>query len=142
MRADMRVFLVNTGSEVPGLGVASEPGDVTVLGKADLRGACKEPAVSGATGLGVDELLARIEAELRERVATVGTVTNDRQRAAVRRMVIAAGGALEQLRGGAPEPELVAEDLRAALRAIDFLAGRVDVEAVLDVIFSSFCIGK
>jgi tRNA modification GTPase len=38
--------------------------------------------------------------------------------------------------------ELVAEDLRTALRALDFLVGKVDVEALLDVIFRSFCLGK
>ena len=41
-----------------------------------------------------------------------------------------------------PRVELVAEELRAALRALDFLVGRVDVEALLDVIFQSFCLGK
>ena len=40
------------------------------------------------------------------------------------------------------QTELVAEELRAALRAVDFLVGRVDVEAVLDVIFRNFCLGK
>jgi tRNA modification GTPase len=37
---------------------------------------------------------------------------------------------------------LIAEDLRSAIRAVDSLVGRVDVEQVLDEIFSSFCIGK
>ena len=41
-----------------------------------------------------------------------------------------------------PRVELVADDLRAALRALDFLVGKVDVEALLDVIFRSFCLGK
>ena len=38
--------------------------------------------------------------------------------------------------------DLVAEDLRRAGRAVDSLIGRIDVEQVLDEIFSSFCIGK
>jgi tRNA modification GTPase len=38
--------------------------------------------------------------------------------------------------------ELVAEELRQAGRALDVLVGRVDVENLLDEIFSSFCIGK
>ena len=38
--------------------------------------------------------------------------------------------------------ELAAEELRTALRQLDFLVGRVDVEAVLDVIFGTFCLGK
>jgi tRNA modification GTPase len=43
---------------------------------------------------------------------------------------------------GAPLPELVSEALRAALRAIGRLTGRVGVEAILDVVFGEFCIGK
>ena len=50
--------------------------------------------------------------------------------------------ALHELGRGTPAPEVVAEELRGALRALDFLVGKVDVEAVLDVIFQSFCLGK
>jgi tRNA modification GTPase len=39
-------------------------------------------------------------------------------------------------------PELVAEDVRVAARAIGRITGRVDVEAMLDIIFREFCIGK
>jgi tRNA modification GTPase len=38
--------------------------------------------------------------------------------------------------------ELAAEDVRAASAAIGRLTGRIDVEDLLDEIFSSFCIGK
>ena len=38
--------------------------------------------------------------------------------------------------------ELAAEDLRLAMRALGRITGRVDVEDLLDVIFSEFCIGK
>lgn len=39
-------------------------------------------------------------------------------------------------------PELVAEDVRLAVRALGKITGRVDVEDLLDLIFSEFCIGK
>ncbi len=39
-------------------------------------------------------------------------------------------------------PEYVALDLREALQALGEVVGQVDVEEILDVIFSSFCIGK
>ena len=42
----------------------------------------------------------------------------------------------------ATEAELTAEDLRLALRAMDRLIGRTDVEDLLDLIFRDFCIGK
>jgi tRNA modification GTPase len=38
--------------------------------------------------------------------------------------------------------ELAAEDLRLAARALGRVAGRVDAEDILDVVFASFCIGK
>lgn len=38
--------------------------------------------------------------------------------------------------------ELAAEDLRLAMRAVGQITGHVDVEAVLDVVFADFCIGK
>ena len=40
------------------------------------------------------------------------------------------------------QPELMAEDVRLALRSIGRITGRVDVEDLLDVIFRDFCIGK
>ena len=40
------------------------------------------------------------------------------------------------------EPVLAAEELRYAARAIAKVTGRIDVENVLDVVFSEFCIGK
>jgi tRNA modification GTPase len=42
----------------------------------------------------------------------------------------------------APLPELQAEELRVAARALGRITGRVEVEDMLDVIFREFCIGK
>ena len=39
-------------------------------------------------------------------------------------------------------PELLAEDLRLAMRAIGRITGVVDVEELLDFVFRDFCIGK
>lgn len=39
-------------------------------------------------------------------------------------------------------PEYIALDLREALEALGEVVGKIDVEQILDVIFSSFCIGK
>ena len=40
------------------------------------------------------------------------------------------------------QTELVAEEYRAAAAACERILGRIDVEDVLDNIFSRFCIGK
>jgi tRNA modification GTPase len=42
----------------------------------------------------------------------------------------------------APFPELRAEDLRLAMQALGRITGSADAEAILDVVFGSFCIGK
>ena len=39
-------------------------------------------------------------------------------------------------------PEYVAVDLKDALRALGQVLGAVDVEQILDSVFSQFCIGK
>jgi tRNA modification GTPase len=38
--------------------------------------------------------------------------------------------------------ELAAEDLRMTAREVGKITGKVDVQNILDVIFSRFCIGK
>jgi len=47
--------------------------------------------------------------------------------------------ALEELE---PAVELAAEDVRLAARALARVTGRIGAEDILDVVFSSFCIGK
>lgn len=133
-RADLRVFLQSEVGEA--LMMVPEPGDIVVLGKADVRG----EGVSGRTGQGVDALVARIRSELEGRVASAGVMTRARHRYAMEAALEALDSAKNRLRvSGA---ELVAEELRQAGRALDVLVGRVDVENLLDEIFSSFCIGK
>ena len=44
--------------------------------------------------------------------------------------------------GSVVEPELRAEDLRQAAKALGRLTGRIDVEELLGHIFGEFCIGK
>ena len=39
-------------------------------------------------------------------------------------------------------PELAAEDIRLAARALGRITGRVDIDEILDTVFRDFCIGK
>ncbi|MEX0971442.1 MAG: tRNA uridine-5-carboxymethylaminomethyl(34) synthesis GTPase MnmE [Paracoccaceae bacterium] len=139
--ADLRVFLLGDTGEMEALGVRFRDGDEIVFAKAD-RAPTHSPSVSGLTGEGIDGLLARIAETLQHRIATIGTAVKQRHMLALQRAATALEAASEQLSWGSAHAELAAEDLRVALRALDSLIGKVDVEQVLDVIFSSFCIGK
>jgi tRNA modification GTPase len=132
--ADLRVFLIDETGQVPFL--SPRPGDISIRGKADAGG-----GVSGLTGSGVPELVAEIAARLSSRAAQAATINRARHLAAVRSAI----GAMESARDEVCRPdraEHAAESLRQALRALDGLIGRVDVENLLDEIFASFCIGK
>lgn len=116
--------------------------DLALATKADLPGKPKpgELAVSVRTGEGLDELLRVIT----ERLGALSNpepalLTRERQRVAV----TDAAAALERVVNARHEQaELLAEDIRIAVRALERLVGRVDVEDVLDQLFSGFCIGK
>ena len=140
--ADMRVILTDPGSRDDDLGIQMQEGDLLVRGKADLATAYDDLAVSGLTGAGVAELIDRISAALEGRAALTATITHARQRAAIVAARAALNSAADRLEAAESDPVLVAEDLRGALRALDVLVGKTDVEAVLDVVFAGFCLGK
>ncbi len=131
--ADMRVFLRGDGGD---LGIDLQPGDIELQAKADLTGEAPG-AISGKTGFGVRALIDQITAELSKRAASASVATRERHRIAMTRAL----ASLEAAQS-APIAELAAEELRTAIRALDSLIGRVDVENLLDEIFASFCLGK
>lgn len=136
--ADLRVFLAEPGEE---LEVRFRAGDIRALPKADQR-AEKAGAVSGLTGEGLDWLVGEIGSILSERSASAGLATRERHRAA---MEIAASGlsaARDILDQGPEMYDIAAEEVRNAIRALETLVGRIDVENLLDEIFASFCLGK
>ena len=95
-------------------------------------------AVSAISGVGIAELLARIEAEVRLVLPTEGMVAlNRRQAAHLQEAADALGHA-----ASSGDLVLVAEDLRFARSAFDRLTGRAGVEDLLDALFSRFCLGK
>ena len=72
----------------------------------------------------------------------MGIATRERHRVAMLRAAAALDDAASNLLFGPSAYELTAEELRQAVRALESLVGRVDVENLLDEIFSSFCVGK
>ncbi len=137
-QADLRVFLTEEGGA---LLLAPEKGDIVLRAKADLVPDA-EGGVSGLTGQGVSELMARITDELQYRSAAAGLATHARHRSAMQRASDDLSAALMQVAHGPVVYDIAAEELRSAIRALEALVGRVDVENLLDEIFSSFCLGK
>ncbi len=136
--ADLRVFLAEDDEE---LEVAFRPGDIRARPKADRRGD-KTRAVSGLTGEGLDWLTAEIGETLSDRSASAGLATRDRHRAAMERALASLSAARSVLEVGPDMYDIAAEELRNAIRALESLVGRIDVENLLDEIFASFCLGK
>lgn len=98
--------------------------------------------IAAATGEGLPELIARLEAEASALMGQGDAiVTRERHRKALERAHAALDRARAMLVTHGPL-ELAAEEVRLAARAIGEITGRVDVEDMLDRLFSSFCIGK
>ncbi len=137
-RADLRVHLLLAG-EMPLLDV--QPGDIVRTGFGDEHG-FGEGVLSAKTGQGVEELLDAIASVLQQRSASAGIAIRERHRAAMQQALGHLEAAFELMPHAVELADQLAEELRSATRAVDALVGRVDVEDILDEIFSRFCIGK
>ncbi|MEI6162451.1 MAG: tRNA uridine-5-carboxymethylaminomethyl(34) synthesis GTPase MnmE, partial [Roseococcus sp.] len=140
--ADLRLLVFAADADPDEATLALRGADaLVVLNKADLGPGRVDGAmhVSARTGAGLDALRQRLEAAAAARagLSDGAVLTRPRHRAALREAV----AELAQLPHAAL-PELRAEALRRALRALSRLTGRVDVEQVLDMVFGEFCIGK
>lgn len=135
-RADLRVVLLSERGEA--LPLELRPDDIVAVSKADIG----EGDFSALTGEGLDTLIARIAEALEEKASGAGVAIRARHRIAMERANSSLGIALDRLETSPDLAEMVAEEIRDAVRALDSLVGRVDVEHILDEIFSSFCIGK
>jgi tRNA modification GTPase len=139
------LVLVLEDSTAPGI-VETGAMDAPVLrigSKIDLDGSARNDgydlAVSSLTGEGIDALLGEIGRRAAAQLDAAGEILPSRAR-----HVTLLGDAREYLVRGLAgrEAELRAEDLRLAGEQLGRIVGAVDVEDLLDVIFSQFCIGK
>ena len=120
---------------------------VVVLNKVDVRkpeaapviGGRERLAVSALTGEGVNRLEKALAGAVAARFPAAGAPMMTRARH--REALTQCAEALSRFNDGGG-PELAAEDLRLATRALGRITGGVDVEDLLDVIFADFCIGK
>jgi tRNA modification GTPase len=118
------------------------PADKPVLrlgSKADVHGASGryDICISVHSQEGLDELRNYIVGKLRE--VWAGSSVPSRMRH-IEFLKEASNSIREALNGS--QLDLRAEHLRAAGAALGRITGRVDVEQLLDIIFSQFCIGK
>jgi tRNA modification GTPase len=152
-RADLILEVVD-GSRPPDqnqrveLPVGAESRRILLLNKADLGTAPGWPTdavpLSCQTGLGVEALRDAIRALVLRSGPLLSdhpVAINARHQVCFEKAAAHVTAARDALAQGLA-PEYIALDLREALQAIGEVVGIVDVEQVLDVIFSSFCIGK
>ncbi len=149
--ADLTIVVLDLADAAAATAVSAqlEAATLVVANKLDLVGGDREVALarlppdavplSTLTGEGLPLLLDRLAAAVKQRyAATAGPVlTRSRHRAALGECAAALRRSL-----AATLPELAAEDLRLAVRALGRITGRADVEDILDIIFRDFCIGK
>ncbi len=114
---------------------------ILIANKLDLGGVAPKPAVgvSARTGEGLEALRAILGNAACTLTQAQGPppLTQARHRASLQE-----AGARLAAAQIADLPELRAEDLRLALRALGRITGSVGVEDILDTLFARFCIGK
>jgi len=99
--------------------------------------------ISCVTGEGLPQLQKEILARIRQQNLRPESAVaiNTRHRDCLRRALESCDGARSALGQGLSQ-EYVAVDLDQGLRAVGEVIGVVDVEQILDSVFSQFCIGK
>jgi tRNA modification GTPase len=148
--ADLRLHIADRNSPKPAHfnGAMSDPNEIVILNKSDLpedKDWKDFPAlrISCATGDGLPQLKVEILARIRQQNLRPESAIaiNTRHRDCLRRALESCDRARTAL-GEGLSGEYVAVDLDQALRAVGEVIGVVDVEQILDSVFSQFCIGK
>lgn len=143
--SDIQILVFDGTTENPDPATLAliSPSSLCVINKSDQPLALKNiedcVLISAETGEGLDEFLKVLAARIKDLVGLQETpsLTRKRHRAALKETLQALDRSVTN-----NLPELVAEDIRLAVRALGRITGRVDVEDLLDTIFSDFCIGK
>jgi tRNA modification GTPase len=146
-QADLRLVVIEAGAPAaPDVAAWIDARTLVVANKIDLAPAPARIAdhavwpVSALNGAGIDALVGEIARRARAAGAD-GAHAPLITRARHRQALAECHAALVRARGLAT-PELFAEELRLAARALGRITGRVGVEDVLDLVFAEFCIGK
>lgn len=140
--ADLVIYLDDGRGEDIGLDELEGARVIRVRSKVDLPGPPPVPGslcISTVTGEGIGELIGIIVDRARDAAPRAGELIpwSARHKKQLSRAAIYLGSAIST-----DQAELVAEDLRGATASLSRLIGDLDVEQMLDAIFSRFCIGK
>lgn len=138
--ADLAIWLTADGAPPPPA-VVEQTDVLRVASKCDL--VAPPPGWLGLcapSGEGLPALIAEISARARARLGDGDTALFARARH--REATQMAFDALSLALSPQKPLELIAEDMRRASRALGRIVGAVDVEDILDAVFSRFCIGK
>jgi tRNA modification GTPase len=142
--ADIRLLLFDGTQNEPDAHTLDlmDSSAMIVINKADQKKTFDLPGaifISAQTGKGLDDLLQALVARVQNLIGAreAPSLTRQRHRTALEECQASLKRAQK-----AQLPELMAEDMRLAVRALGRITGRVDVEDLLDVIFQDFCIGK
>jgi tRNA modification GTPase len=148
--ADLRLHIADRNAPKPSHfnGETNGPNEIVILNKSDLPedNDWKDfPAlrISCVTGDGLPQLQKEILARIRRQNLRPESAVaiNTRHRDCLRRASESCDRAWTGL-GNGLSGEYVAIDLDQALRAVGEVIGLVDVDQILDSVFSQFCIGK
>ncbi len=121
-------------------------GNKSDLGVSDQWRVDRSPAVrtSAVNGDGITELRAEILRHIggeRGTQAEAGFLTNIRHQGLVQDSLVALGAAKNAVQERVPH-EMLLMDLYNALRPLDAITGATTTDDILNLIFSTFCIGK
>ena len=148
--ADLRLHIADRNAPKPEHfnGRANDANEIVVLNKSDLPEDSDWKDFDGlriscASGKGLRQLQKEIMTRIRRQNLRPESAVaiNTRHRDCLRRAAESCDRAASAL-SQALAPEYVAIDLNDALRAVGEVIGVVDVEQILDSVFSQFCIGK
>jgi tRNA modification GTPase len=143
-QADIVLYLVDSSSGLTSQDeLVTFPNAMVIYTKIDLA-----PPPSGEIGIsvtterGIDQLLRRLDALVRDEfAASEGSLVNERQRQAVLGCAEALSAALAAIESGLDE-QVILVDLYRASTSLGLLMGAITRDDVFTEIFSKFCIGK
>ena len=118
------------------------PSDLFLRTKSDTASRVVSDAIPVSTRLpdGVDALLAALEATLSSKVHGLSEISRAYELESFRKGEHALRVAIACISNA--DVEIVLDEVYVGIRKLDQVVGTVDVENLLDEIFSSFCIGK